>query len=73
MRHYKVISELLDHMQTLGWNPYQADHEVNHFSSAQKDKLAMYITFEVFKAHHSLRRKVHWKDSIKTTLMLSMM
>jgi len=27
MRHYKVISELLDHMQTLGWKPYQADHE----------------------------------------------
>lgn len=27
MRHYKVISELLEHMETLGWKPYQADHE----------------------------------------------
>lgn len=27
MRHFKVIAELLEHMETLGWNPYQADHE----------------------------------------------
>ena len=55
MRHYKVISELLDHMQTLGWNPYQADHEVNHLSLARNYKLSMYITSEVLKVHHSLR------------------
>lgn len=28
MRHFAVISELLVHMETLGWKPYQADHEV---------------------------------------------
>ncbi|KAG0602776.1 hypothetical protein M758_10G039700 [Ceratodon purpureus] len=27
MRHFTVISELLEHMETLGWKPYQADHE----------------------------------------------
>ncbi|XP_024366990.1 uncharacterized protein [Physcomitrium patens] len=27
MRHYTVISELLEYMETLGWEPYQADHE----------------------------------------------
>jgi hypothetical protein len=28
LRHFAVISELLEHMETLGWKPYQADHEV---------------------------------------------
>lgn len=32
MRHYTVISELLEYMETLGWEPYQADHEVNYAS-----------------------------------------
>lgn len=27
MRHYPLISELLDGMGSLGWGPYQADHE----------------------------------------------
>jgi glutamine synthetase len=27
MRNYKIISELCDHMKTLGWKLYQADHE----------------------------------------------
>lgn len=27
MRHYPLISELLDGMESLGWGPYQADHE----------------------------------------------
>ena len=27
MRHYPLISELLEAMDTLGWGPYQADHE----------------------------------------------
>ena len=27
MRRYDVISEICDHMQTLGWGPYQNDHE----------------------------------------------
>ncbi|QPN66643.1 type III glutamate--ammonia ligase [Synechococcus sp. CBW1006] len=27
MRNYPLISELLDGMETLGWGPYQADHE----------------------------------------------
>jgi len=27
MRQYDLISELCDHMQTLGWGPYQNDHE----------------------------------------------
>ncbi|MCT0226516.1 type III glutamate--ammonia ligase [Synechococcus sp. CS-1328] len=27
MRQYPLISELLDGMETLGWGPYQADHE----------------------------------------------
>ncbi|MCT0206638.1 type III glutamate--ammonia ligase [Synechococcus sp. CS-1332] len=27
MRHYPLISELLEGMETLGWGPYQADHE----------------------------------------------
>ncbi len=27
MRHYPLISELLEAMETLGWGPYQADHE----------------------------------------------
>jgi glutamine synthetase len=27
MRRFDVIAEICDHMQTLGWNPYQNDHE----------------------------------------------
>ena len=27
MRHYPLISELLNAMESLGWGPYQADHE----------------------------------------------
>ena len=27
MRHYEVIAEICDAMQTLGWQPYQNDHE----------------------------------------------
>lgn len=27
MRHYPLISELLEGMENLGWGPYQADHE----------------------------------------------
>lgn len=27
MRHYDLITEICDHMQTLGWEPYQNDHE----------------------------------------------
>ncbi|MBD2549472.1 type III glutamate--ammonia ligase [Microcystis elabens FACHB-917] len=27
MRHYPLISELLNGMESLGWGPYQADHE----------------------------------------------
>ncbi len=27
MRRFDVISEICDHMQTLGWGPYQNDHE----------------------------------------------
>jgi glutamine synthetase len=27
MRRYDVITEICDAMQTLGWNPYQSDHE----------------------------------------------
>ncbi len=27
MRHYDVITEICDAMQTLGWHPYQNDHE----------------------------------------------
>ena len=27
MRRYDVISEICDAMQTLGWGPYQNDHE----------------------------------------------
>ncbi|MEA5413544.1 type III glutamate--ammonia ligase [Synechococcus sp. BA-132 BA5] len=27
MRHYPLISELLEGMESLGWGPYQADHE----------------------------------------------
>lgn len=27
MRRYELISTLCDHMETLGWGPYQADHE----------------------------------------------
>lgn len=27
LRRYEVIAEICDHMQTLGWGPYQNDHE----------------------------------------------
>ncbi len=27
MRRYDMVSEICDHMQTLGWGPYQNDHE----------------------------------------------
>ena len=27
MRRYEVIAEICDAMQSLGWNPYQNDHE----------------------------------------------
>lgn len=28
MRSFDVISKLLEYMESLGWEPYQADHEV---------------------------------------------
>ena len=27
MRRYELISTLCEHMEALGWGPYQADHE----------------------------------------------
>ena len=27
MRHYDVIAEISDAMESLGWGPYQSDHE----------------------------------------------